>query len=167
MSEPRAKTAEEVRKEFLDYIRELVNYWEKSDGLIARGKLNGLAFSILNIFDGTTTKFPAMNISLVSNDDEVALHKSEGTNWYEDGMVINNCVLHRLYYPEGAVEIQVTHALQQAMLATLRDAREYVQRAHDRAEVLHGGPWISGEYGQRDIIQETAALVARIDILLK
>lgn len=59
-------------------------------------KCEGVAFSILNIFDGTTM-LPSFDISLSPhpNDKEYCIENNE--NWYEPGMVINNCMLHELF----------------------------------------------------------------------
>lgn len=57
---------------------------------------------------------------------------------------------------------------QQETLATLRKSRKFVQQAHDAAEARHdsyGDDYMSDElYG---VMQETKALLADIDALLK
>lgn len=93
----RAKTTEEVRAEFLQHIRGLVDYWGEMPNRTAREKCDGLAFSILNIFDGTTTMAPAMNIVLAPHKEDRAFYEAIGENWYEPGMIINDCCLHDLY----------------------------------------------------------------------
>lgn len=98
MSKPRAKTAEEAREEFLNYIREIARYWAELPGKSAQERCDGLAFSILNIFDGTTMGLPAMDISLAPHEDDKEYHRNNGDNWYQPGMVINDCMLHEMYY---------------------------------------------------------------------
>ena len=61
-------------------------------------KCNGLAFSILNIFDGTSIELPAMDIVLRPHEDDKEYLRGEGMDWFEDGMVINDCYLHELFY---------------------------------------------------------------------
>jgi hypothetical protein len=100
MNEPRAKTVEEVREEFLDNIREVARYWAKLPDRTAQERCDGLAFSILNIFDGTTMSLPAMDISLAPHEDDKAFNQNEGENCFEPGMVINDCMLHEMYYRE-------------------------------------------------------------------
>ena len=43
---------EGLRKEFLDHIHSLVEYWSEVDERDAKEKLEGLAFSILSSLDG-------------------------------------------------------------------------------------------------------------------
>jgi len=98
---PRAKTKEEVREEFLAYIHVLADYWSKLPNKTAQERCDGMAFSILNIFDGTTTPLPAMNISLFPHPDDGEYLRRRGQNWFEPGMIINDDVmLHDLYYEE-------------------------------------------------------------------
>ena len=82
-NEPREKTNEEVRKEFLEYLSSLVTYWanEKRKPL-AKDKLDGLVFSILNIIDGTASDLPAFNLSVSPHEDDKEFNESHGENWY-------------------------------------------------------------------------------------
>lgn len=98
MSKPRAKTAEEVREEFLKQIHAISNYWANLPNKSAQERCDGVAFSILNIFDGTTMNLPSMDISLSPHPDDKEFYIQNGSNWYEKGMVINNCMLHELLY---------------------------------------------------------------------
>jgi hypothetical protein len=95
---PRAKTEEEVRREIFATIRGYVNYWANLPDNTSEERCDGLAFSILNIFDGTTVSLPAMNISLSPHPDDMLFNKNNGENWYEPGMIINDCCLHEEYY---------------------------------------------------------------------
>lgn len=59
----------------------------------------GVAFSILNILDGTTMSLPAFNLTLSPHPDDKEFLQGEGENWYEDGTVINDDVmLHEMFY---------------------------------------------------------------------
>jgi hypothetical protein len=96
----RAYTAEEVREQLLAHIRHLARYWATiPDRQTPLERCEGLAFSILNIFDGTSS-LPAFDIVLSPHPDDKAFHQSEGENWYEPGMMINDCMLHELFYAE-------------------------------------------------------------------
>ena len=88
ITEPTPKPTEEVRKAFLDHLHTLVDYWSKHRP-DSKDACDGLVFSILNIFDGTTTMgLPAMDIVLRPHEGK------ESENWYQEGMVINDCHLH-------------------------------------------------------------------------
>ena len=52
MIEVRELKEEEVRDNFIGSIRELVDYWDNVNEKDTRGKLSGLAFSILVLLDG-------------------------------------------------------------------------------------------------------------------
>lgn len=91
----RAKTAEEARKDFLDQIRVYVDYWSGADS--DRWRLNGLAFSILNMLDGTSG-LPSFDLVLRPHPDDQEFCEQEGEDWYEPGQVINADVyLHELW----------------------------------------------------------------------
>lgn len=94
----RAYTKEEIRKQFINYIRSLVKYWNDIEDQSTEEKLSGLAFSILNIFDGTTIALPAMDIVVRPHPTDKEYHQKENTNWYEDGTVLNDdVILHHIF----------------------------------------------------------------------
>lgn len=97
MNTPRAYTEEEARDIFLERVRHLSEYWAEVPDKTPRERCDGLVFSILNVFDGTSGWHPALNISLSPHPDDMHFHQTEGSNWYEPGMVINDCMLHELF----------------------------------------------------------------------
>lgn len=94
----RANTVEEVRNEFINHIKSIVKYWATLEGKTAQERCEGVAFSMLNIFDGTTMILPAMDILLAPHPDDMEFNISIGANWYEPGMKINDCMLHEIFY---------------------------------------------------------------------
>ena len=97
-NEPQPYTAEEVRQQVLDLMRAYIGVWLKEDRETERERMEGLVFSILNIFDGTTLDLPAMDIVLRPHADDKQFFIDEGQRWYEDGMVINDCLLHEEWH---------------------------------------------------------------------
>lgn len=104
----RAKTAEDVRGEFLGHIHALVSYWAGERGSnvptekSVKERLDGLAFSILNIFDGTAMALPAFDIVCSPHPEDKAYCQENEDNWYESGQVINDgCMLHELWCAKG------------------------------------------------------------------
>ena len=77
-NEPRAKTADEVRQELLEQIRATVNYWATLPDKTPIERCDGVAFSILNIFDGTTISLPAMDICLAPHPDDKEYNQQNG-----------------------------------------------------------------------------------------
>jgi hypothetical protein len=103
--EPRAYTVEEAREMFLAKMRAYVKYWAgESRVATVQEKLDGLAFSILNIIDGTSSGLPRCNLTVQPHPNDKEYCRSQGENWYEPGMVINDVMLHEMYYRTPAVE---------------------------------------------------------------
>ena len=98
MNEPRASTECEVRAEFLSHVHLLANYWATLPYKSAQERCDGLAFSILSMIDGCNAGLPAFEISLSPHQDDKEYHRQEGENGYEPGMVINDCMLHEMWY---------------------------------------------------------------------
>lgn len=93
----RAKTAKEVRKEFLKHIHAVSEYWANLPDKTPQERCDGVAFSILVTLDGESADFPAFNVSLSPHPNDKKFLESHGENWYEDGMVINDFELHGMY----------------------------------------------------------------------
>ena len=97
---PKAKTPEEIRGDFMDTCRHLVDYW--ASDVIQRDtcheRLSGLLHSFLCIFDGVSGGMPAFDIVASPHPDDKEYHRSEGEDWIEPGTVINDCMLHELLY---------------------------------------------------------------------
>lgn len=95
----RAYTPEEVRKQFLDAVRGYVSYWDKLEGEHSvTDRLNGLAFSILNIIDGTSMSLPAFDLIPHPHEDDKEYHISQGENYYEPVVINDGDYLHDQYY---------------------------------------------------------------------
>jgi hypothetical protein len=101
VTDARAYTAEEVRDFVLGHIGDLVHYWDRvpdRDEITGRehtqyDRLHGLAFSILNIFDGTTMALPAFTITADPHPDDKQYRIDEGSNWFEPGTDITDGVM--------------------------------------------------------------------------
>ena len=98
----RAYTKEEAREMLLDQIRNISEYWSKVDNSSVKDKCDGVAFSILNIFDGCSGGFScAIDLSLSPHPDDKKFFIGEDENYFESGMIINDdCMLHELYFKE-------------------------------------------------------------------
>ena len=95
MSKSRSK--EDMRDVFLSQVNCITHYWSTVDAS-ERKKLDGVAFSIMNIFDGTCGGFPcAVDLVLRPHEDDKQFNIDEGEDYVEDGMCINDDVcLHEL-----------------------------------------------------------------------
>ena len=98
-----AKTKEEVREEFLRKIKAIAKYWatvkiQEPERDTIEERCDGVAFSILNIFDGTSADLPAFDIALAPHEDDKEYHIEHEQDWYEPGMIFNDDVhLHHEY----------------------------------------------------------------------
>lgn len=104
MTEPRAKTPEEIRDIFLRHLHMMVDYWHnESRRPDTLGKLNGLVHSILATIDGASIGIPSFELVAHVHPDDKSHHISAGQNWIEDGTVINaDASLHDLWYVKAS-----------------------------------------------------------------
>lgn len=102
-TEPRAYTAEEERKRFLDHICGMISYWN-SEGSSnvpkeydSRKRMEGLVHSILVMLDGGSGDMPAFDIYPAPHPDDKEFHISNGENWHDPEVLMNDCQLHDEY----------------------------------------------------------------------
>lgn len=96
--EPRAITQYEARKEFLEELKQVMDYWsgdKVSEGI--KSRIEGAIFSILVLMDGGR-EFPGLNLILSPHPKDKEYFIEEGSNYYEDGMCINEDIeLHEAW----------------------------------------------------------------------
>lgn len=97
-NKPRAWTEEEVRQQFLDHIRIIRDYWLNLPDKTEAEKMDGLCFSFLTLIDGCGMSLPAINLSLSPHKDDKDFSIKYGENYYQPGMVFNDCYLHDIWY---------------------------------------------------------------------
>ena len=85
--QPREKTVDEVRSEFLDHVAGLIDYWD-INACSVRAKLEGLAFSILVMLDSGTLALPGFRVLPHPHESDEAVHREEGRNWYPNDVDI-------------------------------------------------------------------------------
>lgn len=102
MSKSRAYTDEEVVNKLLNAIRSAVSYWAglpDNDHDVSY-KLNGLAFSILNILDGTTVGLPAFDLVPHPHEKDKDFLIDNEENYFEREVINSKVMLHDLYYKQ-------------------------------------------------------------------
>ena len=81
----RELTTDEMKTHFLNYIHDLVDYWEHEDrATTTKDKLEGLAFSILSTIDGDSAELPAYALIPLGNPDDIEYCKSMGQDYYPE-----------------------------------------------------------------------------------
>lgn len=92
MSEPRELTRDEVKQQFIEHARHLVDYWSTID--LQRGPLTpeqnirerveGAMFSLLAAIDGCAGGLPAFMLVPMPHPSDKEYYQKEGSNWYPD-----------------------------------------------------------------------------------
>lgn len=100
MTDPRPYTPDEARELFLEAVRGCVHYWSKMASGSEADKISGVAFSILNLIDGTSGQYPAsLDLVVRVHPDDAQYHRENGDNWHEEGTVLNeSAMLHDQLY---------------------------------------------------------------------
>ena len=97
MSVSHQLTPGEARSRFLHTVKALAAYWSiaaQSD----REKLDGLAWSILGLFDGQDLQLPAFDLVARPTSEDTAYWQASEEGWVKDGTVINqDCSLQEEY----------------------------------------------------------------------
>lgn len=93
----RANTEQEMRDAFMSQVKCIARYWSKVE-CSEKERCEGVAFSIMNIFDGTFGGFPAaIDLVLRPHPEDKQYNIDNGDDYVVDGMCINNNVyLHEL-----------------------------------------------------------------------
>jgi len=100
---PRAHTQEEMQEMFLGQLRRYVHYWANEERVTdVKEKLDGLAFSFLNMLDGTSAGLPAFDIYPCPHPGDKGFHIGEGENYWpskeDDVSVFGNSMAHDKWY---------------------------------------------------------------------
>lgn len=100
----REYTVGEIRKQFLEHIRGLVNYWDGIPEKTITEKLEGLAFSILVVLDGGAMGLPGFIVAPIPHPSDKQFHVEEGEDYYPDNYEIEGRIkgdiageLHELF----------------------------------------------------------------------
>lgn len=96
-------TEEEVRKQFLDHVRMLVEYWDSIDKETTKEKLSGLAFSILSAIDGSSVGLPAFVLAPLPHESDKQYRIDNNEDYYPENHESDvKCdiggTLHELFY---------------------------------------------------------------------
>ena len=106
----REYTQEEIKEMFMRQVWAMVDFWAREDRVPSpREKLEGLAFSFLNILDGGSGGFPACEVVVVphESDKQYCIDHDENyfpelPEWFHDIKTIHgNSLLHEEFHSWG------------------------------------------------------------------
>ena len=96
----REYTNEEIQQNFIAEIKKYVNYWATQPQLSVQEQCDGVAFSILNILDGTS-ELPGFIVAPCPHESDKNYHIKNNDNYYPEFEDTNQDIsgnLHELYY---------------------------------------------------------------------
>lgn len=83
--DPREWTDTEMRRFFCEHVWAMVEWWAvESREPTPRGKLEGLAHSLLSAIDGSAMALPGYVLSPAPHEDDKDYHHRRGENWYPE-----------------------------------------------------------------------------------
>jgi len=97
----REYTEEEVREQFLDHVRMLIDYWDKVNTETTKDKLEGLAFSICSTIDGCAMDLPGFILAPLPHESDKQYHIDNDENYYPENKEANCDIagsLHELLF---------------------------------------------------------------------
>ena len=94
-------TTNEVQEQFMNHVRMLIEYWDKSDKETTKEKIEGFAFSLLATIDGCGVDLPPFILAPEPHEDDKQYHINNGNNYYAENNNANCDIagnLHELLY---------------------------------------------------------------------
>jgi hypothetical protein len=81
-------TTEEIREQFIQEVRSLVEYWNNLPDKNQRERLSGLAFSIMTLLDGASY-MPSFIVAPDPAPEDKEYHIEEKENYYPENFKIS------------------------------------------------------------------------------
>lgn len=97
-TEPRAYTKEEVRQILYKHMKDACKYWSRQKRETEEDRMLGLCHTLLATFDGSVLNLPAIDLRLSCHSTDKEFNQRNGENWFEDEMVINDCLMASEFY---------------------------------------------------------------------
>jgi len=92
-------TAVEVRKMFMENVREIVGYWQKESRASREEAISGVAHSLLVMIDGGSMLLPSFELVCRPHSEDKQYKIDNGDDWFPEGATINSATsLHDYLY---------------------------------------------------------------------
>jgi len=94
-------TTDEVKEQFINHVKMLIEYWDKIENKTTKEKLNGFAHSLLATIDGSSVDLPAFVLAPSPHIDDKRYHIENGENYYSENNNVKCDIsgnLHQLLY---------------------------------------------------------------------
>ncbi len=94
-------TTTEVQKQFMNHVRMLIEYWDKTDKETTKEKIEGFAHSLLATIDGSSVDLPAFILAPAPHEDDKQYYIDNEENYYAENNNVNCNIagdLHDLLY---------------------------------------------------------------------
>lgn len=118
----RAITKEEAREILIRHFIGLAKHWCNETRLSVPERFEGLIFSILSTFDGSSVNLPAFDIVPMPHAEDMEYCKTEGIDYFVRGKAINDDVqLHELF--DGILKSEDTRKVRLMSDVLLEDAK--------------------------------------------
>jgi len=92
MTEPKAYTEEEIRAKVLRRVWGLIEYWGDLANKTQMQRLEGLAFSILSMLDGSYVTLPRFKVVADPCPEDKQYCIDRGEKWFPEGVDIAGCL---------------------------------------------------------------------------
>lgn len=90
---PRELTYEEVADILMEKVDAMIDYWDTIDSpKTQKERLQGLAFSIFSILDGSSLELPGFIIAPCPHEIDKAYHISEHENWFPENHMLADVI---------------------------------------------------------------------------
>jgi len=94
-------TTDEVREQFMNHVKMLIDYWDNVDDRTTKEKISGFAHSLLATIDGSSVELPAFVLAPAPHESDKNYHIENQENYYAENENVKCDIaggLHDLLY---------------------------------------------------------------------
>jgi hypothetical protein len=84
MNQSREYTTDEIREQFMNHVRMLIEYWDNVDRQTTKEKIEGFAHSLLATIDGSSMDLPGFILAPAPHHEDKQYYIDKGENYYPE-----------------------------------------------------------------------------------